>query len=431
MIEMAALDNTPSGSSGPRLSQARLRLARRFCLLLAGVYLAMSLAAIPDYRQSMLADPYGLDAALRQMGLSLNFFAVYICILNIVTIGLFATMSMWIFLRKPDDWVALLVALMLAACCATVLPVSSALIQVYPVLTPFYHLLRAVGIGLGLAVMLLFPDGRFVPAWGRYVLILWVFNGALWVISPRFAPPVVPADIKDREQIIVLGINLVWLALGTYAQVYRFRYVLDPVARQQTKWVVLGIIAFIVGLFAISLPVLLMPALRQPGMARLLYLLIEIPLVLACILVLPLAIAFSILKYRLWDIDGLIRRTLAYSALTVTLVVLYSGVVLVSQVVLNWLIGRGDRLAVVGTTLMIAALFSPLRRRIQKDIDRRFYRRKYNAEQMVSAFGESLRDVVAIEQVTEGLVTVAQEAVQPDKMSLWLNPRTAGQRENR
>jgi hypothetical protein len=173
-------------------------------------------------------------------------------------------------------------------------------------------------------------------------------------------------------------------------------------------------------MFAVSLPILLVPALRQPGSKLMIYLLIEIPFVLFCLTLVPLTIMLSILKYRLWEIDALIRRTLAYSALTVILAAVYGVSVLLLQTVFNRLIGRGDNLALVGSTLGIAALFNPLRERIQGNIDRRFYRRKYDAEKLVMSFGASLRDEVEIDQLAFRLLDASEETLQPEGVVLWL-----------
>src|SRR5215208_2197442 len=140
---------------------------------------------------------------------------------------------------------------------------------------------------------------------------------------------------------------------------------------------------------------------------------------------LPVATAIAILKYRLYEIDTLINRTLVYGALTATLVALYFGAIVVSQRLFVLVAGEKSTLAVVASTLLIEALFTPLRRRIQGFIDRRFYRRKYNARKTLEAFSSKLRDETDLDALSEDLTSVVRETMQPAHISLWLRPDPA------
>jgi hypothetical protein len=139
----------------------------------------------------------------------------------------------------------------------------------------------------------------------------------------------------------------------------------------------------------------------------------------------PIAIGIAILRYRLYEIDIIINRTLVYGALTVTLVALYFGGIVVLQRVFVLLTGQQSTLAVVASTLLIAALFSPMRRRIQSFIDRGFYRRKYDAARTLEVFSAKLRDETDLDALSDDLVGVVRETMQPAHVSLWLRPEAS------
>jgi hypothetical protein len=147
----------------------------------------------------------------------------------------------------------------------------------------------------------------------------------------------------------------------------------------------------------------------------------------------PIAVGFAVLKYRLYDIDVIINRALVYFPLTAMLALIYVGSVVGMQAIFRNLTGQESTLAIVATTLLIAALFNPLRHRIQSFIDRRFYRRKYDARKTLEAFSAKLRDETDLEALNNELVGVVRETMQPAHVSLWLQPdpvpRRSGEQE--
>ena len=200
-------------------------------------------------------------------------------------------------------------------------------------------------------------------------------------------------------------------------QVYRYRQVSNLLQRQQTKWVVFGMAVAVLG-FAATLIVgtTLVPVNVQSGPLATMIASTVIDLFL---LLIPLSIGLAILRSRLWEIDIIINRSLVYGTLTVTLALIYVGCVLALQTLLRSFTA-GNQFAIVGSTLFTAVLFQPLRHHIQAIIDRRFYRRKYDAARTLEMFSATLRSKVDLNQLREQLVAVVEETMQPTHVSLWL-----------
>jgi len=201
---------------------------------------------------------------------------------------------------------------------------------------------------------------------------------------------------------------------GLAAVVLRYRQG-SEVERQQIKWLVFGCAVFA----AVYGPSLWLVwegnSGRDWGFDRVWNVLFT-----GALMAMPVSIAIAILRYRLWDIDVIIRRTLVYSALSAVLALVYFGSVVVLQTILRGLTGDEAPLVIVLSTLLIAALFVPVRRRVQGLIDRRFYRRKYDAARVLTAFGANLRDETDLGRLSARLAGVVEETMQPESVGLWL-----------
>ena len=284
---------------------------------------------------------------------------------------------------------------------------------------------------LGL-LLLLFPDGRLPsPRWRPVALVIvtsWVLLMLNAVVAPATGtmygvrltnPLAIQALGHPTWKAVMQGIVAVavaGLALVALAPLVRFRRA-GPVQRQQLKWfafVVGGCIASELAAAAI-VPVL-------PAVAGLLVAVASAGVVVG----LPIAVGLAILRYRLYDIDRLISRTLVYASLTVILGLCYAGLVLALGQLFGTVGERTPSWTVAGATLTVAALFQPARRRIQQAVDRRFNRGKYNAAQTIQAFSTRLRDQVDLDTLSTELLTVVGQTMEPTRVSLWLRPPPPG-----
>jgi hypothetical protein len=224
-------------------------------------------------------------------------------------------------------------------------------------------------------------------------------------------------------QLVGFSLFLVPFATGIVAQVHRYARVSSPTQRQQTRWVVLGFAGWTLGFTFENVVWWSYTRFATLGWGidwRPIELLGDVVWYVTPLLV-PLSLAVAVLRHRLWDIDLLIRRTLVYGVLTAGLGLAYWASVLLLQGLLRPLTAASE-LSVIGSTLTVAAIFQPARAAAQRAVDRRFYRRKYDAQRTLEAFGDRLRREVDLEAMTADLLRVARETVQPAHASLWLRP---------
>ena len=401
-----------------QLHGTRLHLARLLWWVAVLAITTIFVVALPVRMEQIRQDPYQLTPILNQLGLGITFFVFYGHTLEIILSIACLAIALIIYWRKSDDWMGLLVSLSLVSFMA-LLPPIAALSETNPEWRIPVFLFRIFSFAALLMIFYLFPDGRFVPGWSKYILLFFIAMSPLWLLFPGLTLPAAPADIQSIPQALLVAWVILGLSTGVFAQLYRYRRVSANVERQQTKWVVMGFLGVFLGLLLVSLPVLLFPALLEPGMPNFIYLMIAIPVALFGWFLFPLTLGISILKYRLWDIDVIIRRTLVYGGLTATLALVYFSSVILMQSLVTAVGGQQTALVTVISTLIIAALFTPLRKRIQNDIDRRFFRRKYDAEKTVTTFSASLREAVDLEVLIERLEAVVEETLQPEFVSLW------------
>lgn len=418
---------TPITSSYERHHEADTRLHGRWLWLSRIVWFALVIltlsiyiASQPDYLTELqtvcrLAPcSFGqltpdTAVALEHLGLSVGSYVLFRSVLTtLIALVSFATGGL-IFWRKSDNWMALLFALT-AVMGGMLFPVILTLGTSYSAWRLPISFVGELLFLLFFLSFLLFPDGRFVPGWTRWLFVVFSIESVViaFFVNPFTAP-------------LWLGLPPALLFLSSYAglliaQIYRYRYVSTRVQRQQTKWVVFGLTVNTMFTVVAVLPVLIFP--------QSLYPLVFALLAICTMFLYPFMIGIAILRSRLWDIDILINRTLVYGTLTGMLALVYFGLIIGLQSLLHLVTGTFSEqpLVIVVSTLAIVTLFRPLRRHIQTIIDRRFYRRKYDAAKTVAAFSATLRDEVDLTQLNEQLVAVVQETMQPSHVSLWLRP---------
>lgn len=356
--------------------------------------------------------------ALATHGISLTNYAWYSVVVTLLTTLIWFSAGWLIFWHKSDSWMALLIALQAVTQGATT---STAALGSFPVLRyPAIWLLFLNQILLFIAFAL-FPTGRFVPKWLRWLVLVWV---AYNLVDFYFS--------FTLQQVNWYPVFSFFLFIGlmgvlVVAQIYRYRSVSTPVQRQQTKWIIFAIATIILSDLVLAVPGFFNPALFRPDS---LYSLIIANISPFVLLLGPVSLYIAIVRYRLYDIDVIINRTLVYGSLTALLALIYVSLIFALQYLLRAIIKQDSSVAIVVSTLVIAALFQPLRHRIQAIIDRRFYRRKYDAARTLATFSATLRNEVELATLNEHLLTVVEETMQPAHISLWLSKNEQRRKPN-
>ena len=348
---------------------------------------------------------------------SLYFFLLYLLVVSIV-----------VFVKRPRTPAAQMFLLVSAAIFASGLIFFLGL-QISDLLRPEQIALWIWGsiilYGLLTASLLhftfVFPQPSMNPKYRNWLLIA-IYLG-VWVPYLLFALPLSGGAQNPVELLLLLArstaiMTLTYFSLILIASFFKYRRTDSLVERRQMRWILWAlIIANVPWLILSAVPAVLGESSQiASNVTGLLWLLI------------PTAFAISILREGLFDIDVIIRRTLIFTILTVMLAAIYFGSVIVLQSLFTAVSGQQSAVAIVISTLVIAALFQPLRQRIQGWIDRRFFRRKYDASQTLSKFASKARDEINLEQLSEELLHVVAETMQPDRVWLWLKTDSVAQK---
>ena len=397
--------------------------------LVGGLYILLTLAILAAELPGEFNDLFNGMSTIRLSGLfgfGRFFWAGYVTFTQYATIAVALSTGLFIFIRRvlprgSRDWTALLTSVSLVL--LTLTPLGEPEFVHYPLswsealLIGVYGFLSIQNVFLLLNLLFIFPDGRFVPRWMRWLALE---INLLWLGLVLFG-----YFMTDAMYGFFL-INTIIAITGAFAaQIYRYRVVSTPLQRQQTKWIV-----FSLGLIPAFFVFLVLSWVLQDYLSPKLVAFLQVTVQFLFAVLIPLSIGLSILRHRLWDIDLIIRRTLIYGALTLSLGGIYYLGIILSERVLSGLTGQRSPLAVVLSTLVIAVMFTPLRVRIQDSIDRRYYRRKYDADKILEQFAAVARDEVDLEQIRNHLLDAVERTMQPEKLSLWLREKEPGSQES-
>lgn len=395
-----------------------LLLAGNFVASIPGYYTILhTVCKLPASSCSFWQPNPANMVALARLHIPVEAYAAYSISLDVAASLLFWSIGLLVFWRNSREWMGLFFSLVLvlygsqgiSATLSGIFDISSlppVISVTIAILSTLLSFLQWPALG---AFLVTFPTGRFAPRWSWVIVLLWLVQLGFFLLSS-----VIPA----------LGNFILLVVLVTYGstfsiQVYRYRRVYNAVQRQQVKWC---IYAFLSGLAVLIIGNGILGQLVAPLNAPdSWYQLLNETFTVCLFVPIPLAIGASIFRYHLWDIDIIINRTLVYASLTALLALVYFGLVFALQSLVQALSGQGSQpIVVVVSTLVVAALSQPLRRRIQAIIDRRFYRSKYDATRILAAFGATLRSEVDLNKLSERMVAVVQETMQPAHASLWL-----------
>jgi signal transduction histidine kinase len=385
-----------------------LVLARAGWILVVALSLAVSIADLPlEWRrlhtvcvgstcgQQLTA---GIVQDLHQLNLSVDFFASYFLFLEFGSLLVWLAVALLIFWRKSDDRMALLVALFLVLFpAAQGLGSPAAVGAVYPSLQFLTTMLDMLGWISLLLFFYLFPDGRFVPRWTAGV----AFGYALLdILGSLFSG----LSIGDMISFLLgLPLLIAVVGIGLYSQIYRYRRISSPAQRQQTKWVVYGVVTAVLIFICLVLPGIGRVFFSRPSLIPVL---VVNTAIYGCELLIPLSIGFSILRYRLYDIDIIINRTLVYGILTLSVVSIYALVVGTLGTLLQ---AQGNFLIALLAAGLIAVLFQPLRLLLQRGVNRLMYGERDTPNKVISRLGQRLETTLAPDAVLPTIVeTVAQ-----------------------
>lgn len=408
-----------------------LAFARAGWVVFAVVHLALSAVGLPLYFaalrtvcDAMSCPPWQLTPervrALENWGLSADAYAAYLVALQAIYTLVFLVIAALLFWRKPSSRLALFVSLTFVMI-GTLSPAArQVLFDTYPAWGLLADFLASLGwASFFLIFFYLFPDGRFVPRWTRWLAVTWYAVNVPAALSLERFVPDSPLNYENWHPLLGASLILGLLGSGIYAQLYRYRRVSGPAERQQTKWVIFGLAVAAAGALALTLSGVI-PALGLPGYPQVLHGPVGATIITFSFLPVPLSISAAILRYRLWDIDIVINRALVYGVLTACVVGVY---VLIVGGLGALFQAQGNLLVALLAAGVVAVLFTPLRERLQRGVNRLMYGERDDPYEAVSRLGRRLEATLAPDAVLPAVVETVRESLRLPYAAIMLGDR--------
>ena len=351
---------------------------------IAVITILLFVVAIPiRYNDLRQTDPTGARQrltpadvqALEGTGLSIDLYAAYYTGMTVLFTTIYISIAIVIFVRRSNDWIAILLSMASVTYGATNFFFLEVLGSQYPILALPSNLVQGFAFEAFPILLLCFPDGRFIPRWMAPFAVVWT----IWMVLGGFFHDT-PLNLFSLPHGVAFSILTGYMLLCMGCSIYRYRRISTQSQRQQAKWLVFGSVIGIVGFIIPELAVGWFPVLTTPGPVNMIGLMIHDTFFAACALALPISIAFSILRYKLFEVDQLISRGIVYGVVTLFLGGIFFGSTVLLQRILPNLFGSQGGLAIVPAALLIGTLFQPTRRVVQNTIEQRFFKQLPSTE---------------------------------------------------
>ncbi|NDJ35469.1 MAG: serine/threonine protein kinase [Chloroflexi bacterium] len=307
---------------------------------------------------------------LASIGIAPAFYATWLQVFAFVPLVLFTLTGTVLAVRRSDDWMALFTAGTLLLLALETSNFPQALNTANPAFAPLVAVISSLGVGMATILLYIFPNGRAVPRWTRWIVAFYI----VWSVLVRPLTFGTPFYITDWPLALFFLWSLVFVGGGVAAQIHRYATAQSDTVRQQFRWTMVGVVIAGGGFVLLQLILVLFPVLTEPGPTALLWGMVDYSLYILMILPLPITLGIAIIRYRLWDLDIVINRGLVYGSLTGMLVVLMIGTVVFIQSIFQTLnMGQSALIAVAVSAGLFGLVFQPTRRFLQRQVDQRFY----------------------------------------------------------